>query len=282
MASTPGWYFCLRCGAELPADARFCPVCGHTVGGVRPQSPAGAPLVEIGGDRLPLASVGKRLGALVVDWLILGVVFYALFFVVIFAAAIDSVDKTPSAPGLLISTGAFVAISLASSVLITLLSWGLDTFGWSPGKAATGIRAVRLDGKRPGLVHGLVRYSMRTVGILPLGLGYFWAIWDDRNQTWHDKLASAVVVQARPLGDRFPDRRPDPLVTRMRVWWLATIAAFLLTASAVGNVWWSSQFNGELFDEQYFDPQRFEEDRRVLHHPEVPEVVIVHLEDSWP
>jgi rRNA maturation endonuclease Nob1 len=32
MTSILGWYFCLKCGAELSADARFCPICGHPVG----------------------------------------------------------------------------------------------------------------------------------------------------------------------------------------------------------------------------------------------------------
>lgn len=30
-----------------------------------------------------------------------------------------------------------------------------------------------------------------------MGLGYFWAGWDKRKQTWHDKLAGTVVVRPR-------------------------------------------------------------------------------------
>ena len=274
MTSTPGWYFCLKCGAELPADARFC-----TVGGTRPRSQSGDSLVEVSGEQLPLASVGKRLGALIVDWLVWGAIFYALFFVVFFAAVIDSIDETTAEPDLSISTGALVALLLSSTVLTTLLLWALDTFGWSPGKAATGIRTVRLDGRRPGLVHGLVRYSMRTVSALPLALGYFWAIWDDRNQTWHDKLARTVVVRTRPLEDRFPDRRPEPLVTATAVWWLASLGALILTASLAWNVWFVTQFDGDLFDPTQFDPQRFEEDRRISDAPDSLEALIVHLKD---
>jgi uncharacterized RDD family membrane protein YckC len=35
-----------------------------------------------------------------------------------------------------------------------------------------------------------------------LYLGYFWMLWDREAQTWHDKLASTVVVpiSAYPLG----------------------------------------------------------------------------------
>ena len=27
-------------------------------------------------------------------------------------------------------------------------------------------------------------------------LGYLWSLWDDRKQTWHDKVVSSVVVKA--------------------------------------------------------------------------------------
>ncbi|MFC3854060.1 RDD family protein [Salinispirillum marinum] len=36
-----------------------------------------------------------------------------------------------------------------------------------------------------------VRYFVSTI---PLLLGFFWMLWDAKNQTWHDKLAGTVVV----------------------------------------------------------------------------------------
>jgi uncharacterized RDD family membrane protein YckC len=29
-----------------------------------------------------------------------------------------------------------------------------------------------------------------------LGLGYFWMLWDDNDQTWHDKIVKSIVVKA--------------------------------------------------------------------------------------
>jgi hypothetical protein len=27
-------------------------------------------------------------------------------------------------------------------------------------------------------------------------LGYLWALWDERKQTWHDKVVNSIVVRA--------------------------------------------------------------------------------------
>ena len=39
------------------------------------------------------------------------------------------------------------------------------------------------------------RFALAVVRFLP-GLGYLWALWDNRKQTWHDKVVSTVVVRA--------------------------------------------------------------------------------------
>ena len=30
-----------------------------------------------------------------------------------------------------------------------------------------------------------------------LFLGYWWMLWDDNRQTWHDKIVSSIVVKAQ-------------------------------------------------------------------------------------
>ena len=57
------------------------------------------------------------------------------------------------------------------------------------------IRVVRLDGRKVDFPTALVRSLGAFFGSAALGLGYFWAAWDDERQGWHDKLAGTVVVQ---------------------------------------------------------------------------------------
>ncbi len=34
------------------------------------------------------------------------------------------------------------------------------------------------------------------ISLVPLGLGFWWMLWDPRRQTWHDKIAGTVVVRS--------------------------------------------------------------------------------------
>ena len=54
---------------------------------------------------------------------------------------------------------------------------------------------VRLDGKPIDFPTALVRSLGTFFGVAALGLGYFWAAWDEERQGWHDKLAGTVVVR---------------------------------------------------------------------------------------
>jgi uncharacterized RDD family membrane protein YckC len=36
---------------------------------------------------------------------------------------------------------------------------------------------------------------MKMVSAVPLFLGFFWMLWDEKGQTWHDKVAETTVVK---------------------------------------------------------------------------------------
>lgn len=69
--------------------------------------------------------------------------------------------------------------------------------GQTVGKMALGIRVVDANTFQPGIGigRGVGRYFARILSAIPLGLGYFWMLWDNRKQTWHDKLVSSLVVR---------------------------------------------------------------------------------------
>ena len=67
--------------------------------------------------------------------------------------------------------------------------------GQTVGKRAMSIRVIDFAGGGPiGPGRALIRYIGRLVSAIPCGLGYFWMLWDKEKQTWHDKLATTVVV----------------------------------------------------------------------------------------
>jgi uncharacterized RDD family membrane protein YckC len=67
--------------------------------------------------------------------------------------------------------------------------------GQTLGKKACGIRVIDFNGAGPiGYGRATGRYFARILSAIPLGLGYFWMLWDKEKQTWHDKLTTSVVV----------------------------------------------------------------------------------------
>lgn len=122
----------------------------------------------------PRASFGVRFVALLVDAVVLAVVGGVLRLIL----------------------GATGGQSIA--VLVGLAYYGYlegSPSGQTVGKKMMNIRVVDLNGGGPiGIGRALLRYVGRIISAIPCLLGYFWAIWDDQNQTWHDKFATTVVV----------------------------------------------------------------------------------------
>ena len=73
--------------------------------------------------------------------------------------------------------------------------WLWNSLGWSPGKRVFGLRIVTFEGGAPGLGRGFARTAGTLLSLVLLVAGYFWAAWDRRGQTWHDKIAGTYVVK---------------------------------------------------------------------------------------
>ena len=78
--------------------------------------------------------------------------------------------------------------------LYSILLW-VNWNGQTLGKKAMGIKVVKEDGKPLGYSEAVVRYVGYIISIIPLGLGYFWVIWDEKKQGFHDKIAKTLVVK---------------------------------------------------------------------------------------
>jgi uncharacterized RDD family membrane protein YckC len=94
------------------------------------------------------------------------------------------------------SQGASALVSLVFGVVYTVGFWSY--MGATPGKQLMGLRVVkREDGAFVDIGTGILRYIGYILSSIPLFLGFFWAIWDENNETWHDKIAGTRVVKAR-------------------------------------------------------------------------------------
>jgi uncharacterized RDD family membrane protein YckC len=129
----------------------------------RPSGPSG-----------PRASFGLRLGAWLIDTIMLAVV--------------DAVIRA--------IIGLYPGYFLGTALNFAYFGYFEGgPAGQTVGKLALGIRVVRESDAGPlGWGTALLRNLCRIVSALPCLLGYFWMLWDPQKMTWHDKLSHTVVV----------------------------------------------------------------------------------------
>lgn len=91
----------------------------------------------------------------------------------------------------------------AGSPLNALLFAAYFTYFWSargkgqtPGSRSLNIRVVKTDGTYLDPVGAFLRFIALLFSILLFLIGVVWAVFDARNQGWHDKLAGTYVVKA--------------------------------------------------------------------------------------
>ncbi|PIS22436.1 RDD family protein [candidate division WWE3 bacterium CG08_land_8_20_14_0_20_41_10] len=71
--------------------------------------------------------------------------------------------------------------------------------GQTLGKKAMDLRVQNEStGQNLDVVSAILREVVgKFLSLAVLGLGYFWMLWDDKKQTWHDKIAKSVVVKVK-------------------------------------------------------------------------------------
>ncbi len=123
-----------------------------------------------------LAVVGKRFIALVVDAVLQGIL-----------------------AGLIFLGLGMRGVGEALQMLLTLVyGWYFLTRhdGQTPGKRLMDIRVIKEDGSSIGDGDAIVRVLVTWIGGAVFLIGFIWALFDQRNQTWHDKAAGTLVVNA--------------------------------------------------------------------------------------
>lgn len=128
---------------------------------------------------IPYASFGARFLALLVDVIGLGVV------AGIIAAVLGQDPGSPAA--------SVVNILVALPYFI----YFEGTTGQTIGKKLLGVQVVGADDLQAGIGYGQagLRYVGHLISGFLCGLGYFWMLWDDQKQCWHDKIATTKVIK---------------------------------------------------------------------------------------
>lgn len=80
------------------------------------------------------------------------------------------------------------------TLYVLALSWWISRRR-TLGQRATGTAVVdEQHGTRIGFRRALLRTLAMAISAAPLGLGFWWALWDRRKRTWHDMIAGTKAI----------------------------------------------------------------------------------------
>jgi uncharacterized RDD family membrane protein YckC len=132
---------------------------------------------------LRYAGFWRRLGGIIIDAIIVGVI----------SGIIDVIARAVNAEG----TGVQAGVGLIVGLLYYIWGWGR---GQTVGCMVLNIKLINQDtGDEPGYGKAVIRYIVNIfcgiTGILAI-IGGLWMIWDSKKQTWWDKVAGTLVVEA--------------------------------------------------------------------------------------
>jgi uncharacterized RDD family membrane protein YckC len=151
-----------------------------------------------------MANFGQRLGGYVIDGLITTAMVIPAVLAVQFGPRDPPEQCTINGdPNFicedLTSAGWGIVIVLAIAAFVGAIAyWGIMVGkGQTVGMKALNIRVADMNTGQPiGTGRGVGRFFAMYLSSFLCYLGYLWMLWDDKSQTWHDKIVSTVVVDA--------------------------------------------------------------------------------------
>ncbi|MFA5776648.1 MAG: RDD family protein [Patescibacteria group bacterium] len=93
------------------------------------------------------------------------------------------------------SVANLIAMAMAASYYVYFISQRGQTIG----KKVMHLRVQNITtGQNLDVVSAILREIVgKFLSGVVLLLGYFWMLWDDKKQTWHDKIAKSIVVKVK-------------------------------------------------------------------------------------
>ena len=126
----------------------------------------------------------RRLGAILYDLLLVGAL---LFMATVPFIAVRGGEPVDSSNNLLYR------------IVLAVVVYAFFVGFWSRSGRTLGMQSWRLqletaDGDIPSAATASLRFFAALISLLPLGLGFFWQIWDSEKLTWHDRISKTRLV----------------------------------------------------------------------------------------
>ena len=163
----------------------------------------GAP--PVGGER---AGFGIRLGGYLLDGLLYGLLIAAFVIpgVIMGVAAFDGCTWNENTEEIICPAGKPDGALIAAAIALAVIGWLIVAFiylralgrsGQTWGRRIVGIKVIgETTGEPIGFGRALGRQLFAAfISGQIFYLGYLWMLWDDKKQTWHDKVVRSIVVK---------------------------------------------------------------------------------------
>lgn len=178
--------YCPRCGTANPDGARFCLKCGV---GLQPAGQPGQTVLPAEQQAAPpapplfmveYAGFWKRLAAIIIDGLILGVASAFLYFIAFLGLGIFGISVYLLS---LVAGWLYFALMESSRLEGTL------------GKMALGIIVTDMEGRRISFGKATGRYFGKIISAIILYIGFLMIAFTQKKQGLHDMLANCLVIR---------------------------------------------------------------------------------------
>ncbi len=151
----------------------------------------------------------RRVGAYVVDGVILSVIFFVLSLILqaVGVTMYENIESTTQVEGLSAEAGVSADLSTGGTIFLILFV----IFEWlyfaklessarqaTIGKMALGIRVTGLNGERISFARATGRFFAKILSALILGIGFLMAAFTAHKQALHDMIAGTLVLH-RPV-----------------------------------------------------------------------------------
>ncbi len=134
------------------------------------------------------ASFGRRLAAVITDQLILGLIYLGSLLYIVQANNLETLLERGV-------VGVILLFMPAAAFAIFYYCWFIAQFGATLGKQIWGIEIRDQDEQLLSLPLAFFReFIAKQVSRFSFGLGFLWAIKDQKNQAWHDMLSGTYVL----------------------------------------------------------------------------------------
>jgi uncharacterized RDD family membrane protein YckC len=168
-------------------------------GAFRPPTPAAA-----APGPYTLADYGARAGAAIIDWLIVCAISAAILVPVLAVGVSISSSNSGAAAFVVTMLFSLVIVFIATLLYAPLLLVRWD--GQTVGKRVTGIKVIRVDGRKLDFGWALLRevivknFLLAIVATVTIWiawlLNYLWPLWDAEKRAGHDFICNSRVVEA--------------------------------------------------------------------------------------